>query len=273
MDDVGLRGLERLEVVPVAPRKNSSFMCPNSPRCVGVVQAVCATCLCTRARAAQPLDVPGVWYCQLHVGLHHRTAPAGTRGSSSISSCCAMFGDLDIDQAAISRCRSRRPARGRPCRTSTSELGDVGAHLLPRAVGGEVAAEHRSLKVSPTTPFIQSCTCGSRSPPYAAAQAHLAHHLSTVLSATTALRSARRHIAIWRCLHLAGRAGEYLLAASHSSGLVGFWMRQRVVAGRAGASPAHSSRSEKRESPRKLAHGLGPRPGSKPSSAFRAIDF
>ena len=47
--------------------------------------------------------------------------------------------------------------------------------------------------------------------------------LSTVLSATTAPRSARRHIAIWRCPHPLGVRENISLAASHSSGLVGFF--------------------------------------------------
>ena len=100
------------------------------------------------------------------------------------------------------------------------ELGDVGAELLPRPLGAEVPRDD-VLERAPHEPPVGAV-------PAAGAPAAYPHRmpisriiLSTVLSATTAPSSARRHMAICRCPQPLAVRENISAAASRSSGLVG----------------------------------------------------
>ncbi|MGN0296808.1 MAG: family 1 glycosylhydrolase [Parafannyhessea sp.] len=76
---------------------------------------------------------------------------------------------------AANQCEGGYDEGGRGLAEGDPELGDVGAHLLPRAVRGEVAAEHVLEHLADGTPVgVVPVVVGL--PPDAAPEAHLVHH-------------------------------------------------------------------------------------------------
>ncbi len=159
------------------PRKNSSFIWPNTAplrRC---------RCSCPSGTCSAPRRPPPTACTTRPAGTASPCPSAGPAGASGIldtswssSSCCwAMLGCSDVDQATISLLPKIVDRREVGLAPGLLELGDVGAHLLPRPAGGEVPADDvlESFRPCPCT----SCTCGSRSRGGSAADAHLAHHL------------------------------------------------------------------------------------------------
>jgi hypothetical protein len=100
------------------------------------------------------------------------------------------------------------------------EPGDVGAHLLPGAVGGEVAAE-RVLEGLADLPPVGAVPVVVGLPADAAPEAHLVIILSTVLPAIRAPSTARSSMATCRCPTPFGSPPKISATLARSSGLVG----------------------------------------------------
>ena len=153
------------------------------------------------------------------------------------------------------------------------ELRDVGAHLLPRAVGGEVAP-HDVLEGLAHDALVRVVLMVVGLAADTAADPHLAHHLEHGL-----VGDARAQLAAQAHGHLAvaasvGRAREDL---RHGLAQLGpgrpLRVRQRVVVAGPGQAGALQQPPQLAPLRAQSPHGLGPRPGQRPSRSTRARNF
>ena len=276
MDDVRLQVfLEGTEVVPVAAPEELVFDVAEQALRARVVQAVALPrhALHHPGRP-KPLAVARVLVLPAHVAPHDRLRASRQLRQQHVEHLLLLrevrrLADRPGDYLAAAEVVGRGEVG---LAERALELGNVGPELLPGPVGGEVLAQHVLGRLADRL-LVRAVPAMARLPPYAAAHPHLAHHLEHGLvgdARAELCAQAHRDLAVPAPV---GRAGEYLpggvpqLGSGRPLG-----MRQLVVVRRA-RQPGAFQQVGKPESPRKLAHGLGPRPGSKPSSAFRAIDF
>lgn len=153
------------------------------------------------------------------------------------------------------------------------ELGDVGAHLLPRPVGGEVAPDDVLEGLSDLAPVrVVPVVVGLAADP--AADAHLAHHLQHgLVGYAHAPLGAQAHGDLPVAAPVGG-AREYLGGGLPELGPGGsLRVRQRVVV----AGPGHAGALQQAPQPVPLfaqdPHGLDLRPGQSPSLSTRARNF
>ena len=153
------------------------------------------------------------------------------------------------------------------------ELGDVGAHLFPRPVGGEVAPDDVLEGLSDLAPVrVVPVVVGLAADP--AADAHLAHHLQHgLVGYAHAPLGAQAHGDLPVAAPV-GRAREYLGGGLPELGPGGsLRVRQRVVVAR----PRQAGALQQAPQPVPLfaqgAHGLDLRPGQSPSLSTRARNF
>ena len=153
------------------------------------------------------------------------------------------------------------------------ELGDVGAHLLPRPVGGEVAPDDVLERLAHDAPVrIVPMVVGLAAD--AAADPHLPHHLEHgLVGYAHAPLGAQAHGDLPVAAPV-GRAREYLGGGLPELGPGGsLRVRQRVVVAR----PRQAGALQQAPQPVPLfaqgAHGLDLRPGQSPSLPTRARNF
>ena len=195
----------------------------EQPLGVGVVQAVAlARHALHDAGGLQPRDVAVALVLPAHVGLQHRPGALRHPGDRHVEHLLLLrhVGRLgyrprrDLAAAEV----VRRGEVGLPERAP--ELGDVGAHLPPRPVGGEVAAERALEGLADRTPVrVVPVVAGLAA--YAAPQPHLAHHLERGLVRDARAALGAQAYRDLRCPHPFGVLENISLAAPHSSGLVG----------------------------------------------------
>ena len=153
------------------------------------------------------------------------------------------------------------------------ELRDVGAHLLPRAVGGEVApddvleglADDALVRVVPMVVGLA---------PDAAADPHLAHHLEHGLVGDARAKlgaQAHGHLPVAAAVRGAHEDLRDRLAQLRARRLGR--VRQRVVVGGPREPRAGEQAPQIVPLGAQGAHGLGPRPGQGPSRSTRARNF
>ncbi len=225
MNDVRIQvRLERLEVGPSPASEELVLQMPEDLRGRAVVDAVA---LPRHAlHHAGPLEPPRprrVPALPAHVAVEYRFGPLGYLRQQPVEQGGPLGhvragGRGPRDYPLTAEVVDRREVGLAP---GLLELRDVGAHLPPRAVGREVAADD-VLEDLADDALVGVVAVAVGLPAYPAPDAHLAHHLlSTVLSAMTAPSSPRRHMAIWRWPQPLAVREKISATASRSPGLVG----------------------------------------------------
>ena len=268
--------LEGLEVGPLPPPEELVLDVPEDLLCGAVVDAVPFPrhALGDLGRL-QPLRPAGMLVLPAHVAVKHRRRALGHLRQQLVE----QLGLLRHVRAGRRRPRDYLPApevvHRREVRLAPGllELRDVGAHLLPRRGGGEVAPYDVLERLAHDAPVrVVPMVVGLAAD--AAADPHLAHHLEHGL-----VGDARAQLGAQAHGHLpvaapVGRAREDLghrapQLRARRPGRV----RQRVVV----AGPRHAGALQQAPQLAPLraqgAHGLGLRPGQRPSLSTRARNF
>ena len=126
----------------------------------------------------QPAAPPGLLVLPAHIGVQYRAGTLGLPGYELVEQLM-LLGHVGVqrrgpsDDLLAAEVVDRREVGLAP---GLLELGDVGAHLLPRPVGGEVAPDDVLEGLSDLAPVrVVPVVVGLAADP--AADAHLAHHL------------------------------------------------------------------------------------------------
>ncbi len=274
--DVGLKvRLELLERAPVAAAEELVLQMAEDLLGGAVVQAVAlARHVLDEAVLREPPHVGHVLVPPAHVRVRDQADLLGLRlhGHPQHLLLVRQVGMQgyrvrhDLLAAEVVNRRQVRPAEGE------LELGDVGAHLPPEGVGGEVAAEH-VLEGLADPPPVGAVPVAVGLAAYAAPQPHLAHHLEhRLVRDADAVDGAQLHGDL-PVAHAVGEPAEELgdprpeLRPGRALGV-----RKGVVVGRHGRG-RHLEQVGQGEAPRKRGYGRRSVPSGKPSSVFRAIDF
>ena len=221
-----------------------------------------------RARPARVLVLPA------HIGMQDRVPALGHLGPE-LGENVVLLGHVGAerrrprDDLLAAEVVDRREVGLAP---GMLELGDVGPHLLPRAVRLEVPADHVLEGLADLSP-VRAVPVVVGLAAYPAAYPHLAHDLEhgLVCDDGPAL-GAQAHGDLAMAAAVGGPGEDLgdLLPELRPGGRT--WVRQRVVVARSGQSGGPQQVGEG-VVPRKLAHGRGLLAVRERFSAFRAIDF
>lgn len=182
----------------------------------------------------QPLAPPGLLVLPAHVRVQDRPGALGHLGHELVEQL-VLLGHVGMqrrgpgDDLLAAEIVDRREVGLAP---GLLELGDVGAHLLPRPVGGEVPADDVLEGLSDLAPVrVVPVVVGLAADP--AADAHLAHHLQRrLVGYAHALLGAQAHGDLPVAAPVGG-AREYLGGGLPELGPGGsLRVRQRVVVAR-----------------------------------------
>ena len=224
MDDVLFEvALERLEVAPVAPAEELVFDVAEHLLGRAVVDAVAlARHALDEAVLRERPDVRRVLVLPAHVGVQHRPRAFGLGGHEHAEHL------LLLRQVGMLRDRVRHDFLASEVVDRSEvglaeralELGDVGAHLLPRAVRREVARDG-VLEGFADLPFVGVVFVVVGLAADAAAQPHLAHHLEHRLVGDAGAVDRPQLHGDLAVADAVGEPAEDLATLARSSGLVG----------------------------------------------------
>ncbi len=180
MDDVFVEvSLEVLEAAPFPPPEELVFQVAEHPLGRPVVDAVALPGHALHhAGLLQPLAPPGLLVLPAHVRVQYRPGAIGFLRHELVEQLM-LLGHVGVqrrgpgDDLLAAEVVDRREVGLPP---GLLELGDVGAHLLPRPVGLEVPADDVLEGLADPAPVgVVPVAVGLAADP--AADAHLAHHL------------------------------------------------------------------------------------------------
>lgn len=180
MVDVGLEvRLEPLERVPVATAEELVLQMAEDLLGRAVVQAVAlARHALDEAVLRQRADVGGVLVLPAHIRVQHGPSALRLGGEEHLQHLL-LLGEVGMHGYRVGHdLLAPEVVDGREVGLAEGELelGDVGTHLLPRAVRREVAADHVLEGLSDLAPVrVVPVVVGLAA--YAAPEPHLVHHL------------------------------------------------------------------------------------------------
>ena len=236
MDDVFVEvSLEVFEAAPFPPPEELVFQVAEHLLGGAVVDAVpLARHALDDPGLLQPLAPPGLLVLPAHVRVQDRPGAIGLLGHELVEQL-VLLGHVGAqrrgpgDDLLAAEVVHRREVGLAP---GLLELGDVGAHLLPRPVGGEVAPDDVLERLAHDAPVrVVPMVVGLAADP--AADAHLAHHLQRrLVGYARALLGAQAHGDLPVAAPVGG-AREYLGGRLPELGPGGrLRVRERVVVAR-----------------------------------------